>query len=92
MHDGVVVVLDWLERLGPVLGTFLSFVLMFRRAGKRQVNDLAGQVKRQKAELDGLKEAHRRCEEARSLLLEQNLRLLQRGLDAFPPPGDGDCA
>lgn len=76
------------ERLLPIIGTVVSIVLMWRRAGKRQVNTLAERVRKQEIELSNVRFALKSCEEARATLLEQNIDLLARGLRQFPPPGD----
>lgn len=90
-HVTLAALLVWLaetiERFGPATGTAISLVLMWHRAGKKQVNGLAARLKRQEEELDEVRAKLEHCEGARRLLLEQNLDLLQRGLNAFPPPG-----
>lgn len=87
MYDWTVLILDYLERLSPILGMATSLILMWRRAGKKQVNGLAARLGRQEAELADVRAKLENCEGARQLLLVQNLDLLQRGLKAFPPPG-----
>lgn len=80
-------IIDRGERAAPILGTLVSLILMWRRAGKKQVNGIAAKVKAQALEIDELRRKHQHCEEARASLLEQNMRLLQEGLHRFPPPG-----
>lgn len=73
----------------PLAGTILSLVLMWRRAGKKQVNGLAAKLEQQGRELADVRVALSRCEEARAALLVENYLLLRGGGSrAAEPPTD----
>lgn len=92
-HANVAHHLLWLaetiERYGPAAGTVLSLILMWRRAGKKQVNGLAKKLEIQGKELADVRVALGFCEEARAVLLVENYLLLRAsvGPPPDPPPG-----
>lgn len=83
-HTSVAISLLWLaetiERFGPAAGTATSVILMWRRAGKKQVNGLAAQMARLQTRLEA-------CEDARAALLVENYILLH----GHPPYDQADA-
>lgn len=78
--------LDIAERLLPLLGTLTSIVLMWRRAAKKVVNNLAERVQKQEAELGLVHAALKKCEDACAALVKENIDLLRQGQQRAPPP------